>query len=903
MKDLVGQLDRRGLLLGLAGAGALGALAAVGRAFAADKLVVGVIYVGPRDDYGYNQAQAQAAAALKKMPGLTVVEQEKVPETTDVQKTMGSMIEQDGATLLFPTSFGYFDPHILRMAEKYPKVRFAHCGGLWTEGKHPKNAGSYFGYIDECQYLNGVVAGHTTKTKKLGFIAAKPIPQVLRNINAFTMGARSIDPKITTQLIVTGDWALPVKEAEAANSLIDQGVDVVTCHVDSPKVVVETAERRSIFVCGYHADQSTLAPKGYLTGAEWSWTTPYTTHVKDAMAGKPMNNFMRGGLKDGFVKAGAYGGLRALHGRARAEPARDLRADLPGGVRQCLLLAEHARARGPARADGALRRAAGTGGLDGDRRRGRGGARRPRRRNRRPPPERRRADRREGGDGAGRHGGRRHLDRAGRRAPAVSRGQRDDLEPPADLRRRRALQSFRRGAAARSDEPQQALDRPDRRREHDRQPARPRHPLGARLRPRVLRGDARARALHDVRVRAAHRRRQPARGAPGWSTGRAARADRVRARRRRRRPRRRRGSRRGPRQRQRVADRGLRLRRHRRRVHRPPKSARDRAGGGAGGRSLRVGRDAAAAARPARCARARLAGHRVHAAPRGRMQPAARQRHRRRDRPHAVRHRARVLPWQAVRAAQGAHLAGDSARGVERLAADSRGAPGEPALPDRPGAGHRPRLGVSQHALGTRGPHGGRQLRRRAGHGLRGAARAHALDRARRMSRRHRRLVLITVLSGELERGAVERSGTDGGGARDLRALEPDPVLLRRAALRRRGRAGSGAAVGRRHVRLLSLQRRAVRGHARHHDRDVLAAAHAFRRSWRAQHQPMSMRRQSVLFTSDVGARRAGGARGGGGCRGPVHTLHKSSARRGGREEGGPLAPARVGEPRRPPLR
>ncbi len=160
------------------------------QAAAADKLVVGVIYVGPRDDYGYNQAQAQAAAAIKKLPGVTVVEQEKVPETTDVQKTMASMIEQDGATLIFPTSFGYFDPHVLRMAEKYPKVRFAHCGGLWTEGKHPKNVGSYFGYIDECEYLDGVVAGHVSKTKKLGFIAAKPIPQVLRNINAFTLGAQ-----------------------------------------------------------------------------------------------------------------------------------------------------------------------------------------------------------------------------------------------------------------------------------------------------------------------------------------------------------------------------------------------------------------------------------------------------------------------------------------------------------------------------------------------------------------------------------------------------------------------------------------------------------------------------------------------------------------------------------------
>jgi len=317
MNDSTGRMSRREALGYLGAAGALGALAPwrVGRAAAADKLIVGVIYVGPRDDYGYNQAQAQAAAEIKKLPGVTVIEQEKVPETTDVQKTMGSMIEQDGATLLFPTSFGYFDPHMLKMAEKYPKVRFAHCGGLWTEGKHPKNTGSYFGYIDECQYLNGVVAGHTSKSKKIGFIAAKPIPQVLRNINAFTLGARSVDPKITTQLVITGDWSLPVKEAEAANSMIDQGVDVITCHVDSPKVIVETAERRNIFVCGYHANQAALAPKGYLTGAEWSWVTPYTLHVKDAMAGKPLVNFLRGGLKEGFVKPSAYG-------KAVADPAR-----------------------------------------------------------------------------------------------------------------------------------------------------------------------------------------------------------------------------------------------------------------------------------------------------------------------------------------------------------------------------------------------------------------------------------------------------------------------------------------------------------------------------------------------------------------------------------------------------
>jgi len=299
-------------VLRLLGAGAAATAAqmlpfGMGRALAADKTVVGVIYVGPRDDFGYNQAQSQAAAIIKKLPGVKVIEEEKVPETVSVQKSMEAMINQDGASIIFATSFGYFDPHVLKLAEKYPKVRFAHCGGLWTEGKHPKNVGSFFGYIDECEYLSGIAAASASKSKKLGFIAAKPIPQVLRNVNAFLLGARSVDPKATVRVIFTGDWSLPVKEAEAANSLIDQGVDVLTCHVDSPKVIVETAERRGIYSCGYHASQAALAPKGYLTGAEWDWQTPYNQLVKASMEGKPMVNFLRGGLKDGFVKPSAFG--------------------------------------------------------------------------------------------------------------------------------------------------------------------------------------------------------------------------------------------------------------------------------------------------------------------------------------------------------------------------------------------------------------------------------------------------------------------------------------------------------------------------------------------------------------------------------------------------------------------
>lgn len=288
-----------------------------------DSLTVGFIYVGPRDDYGYNQAHAEGAKAIKAMAGVKVREEERVPETVDVQKTMESMINLDGAKLLFPTSFGYFDPHILKLAEKYPAVTFFHCGGLYTEGKHPKNVGSYFGYIDEAEYVAGIAAGLTTKTNKIGFIAAKPIPQVLRNINAYTLGARSVNPKVVTTAIFTGDWSLPVKEAEAANSLIDQGADVLTAHVDSPKVIIETAERRGVFSTGYHASQANLAPKGYLTGAEWNWEVVYKDYVNKVKKGEPWSHLVRGGFKEGYIKMSPYGAAVSDDARRKADEAKE----------------------------------------------------------------------------------------------------------------------------------------------------------------------------------------------------------------------------------------------------------------------------------------------------------------------------------------------------------------------------------------------------------------------------------------------------------------------------------------------------------------------------------------------------------------------------------------------------
>jgi len=321
------KLTRRQVLKRSAAAGALGMLGSldwVGQAWgASDKVKMGFIFVGPRDDYGYNQAHFEGKAAVAKLDWVKAFDEEKVPETIEVQKTMESMVKLDGAQVLFPTSFGYFDPHILKIAPHYPTIQFLHCGGLYQDGKHPKNVGSYFGYIDESQYISGIVAGGMSKSGKLGFVAAKPISQVLRNINSYTLGARSIKPNTTVHVIFTGDWSLPVREAEATNSLVDQGIDVVTCHVDSPKVVMTTCEKRGISCTGYHCNQSKLAPKGYLTGAEWNWAKVYMDYAEMIRKGQHIPHLVRGGLKEGIVQVSDYNRVVTEAVRKQADAAKD----------------------------------------------------------------------------------------------------------------------------------------------------------------------------------------------------------------------------------------------------------------------------------------------------------------------------------------------------------------------------------------------------------------------------------------------------------------------------------------------------------------------------------------------------------------------------------------------------
>src|SRR3974390_1605917 len=195
------KVTRRTFLQGTAGS--VAAIAAgsqwMGSAVAASGLTIGIIYVGPRDDFGWNQAHAVAAKALKGVPGVTVVEEENVPETISVAKTMESMITLDGAKLILPTSFGYFEPFMIDMAKKYPDVQFRHAAPLWNKDKHPANAGSYYCFLDQAHFVNGVAAAASSATGKFGYVAAKPIGVVLRGVNSFITGARTVHPTANVQ--------------------------------------------------------------------------------------------------------------------------------------------------------------------------------------------------------------------------------------------------------------------------------------------------------------------------------------------------------------------------------------------------------------------------------------------------------------------------------------------------------------------------------------------------------------------------------------------------------------------------------------------------------------------------------------------------------------------------------
>src|SRR5690554_4455266 len=227
---------------------------------------IGFIFIGTKDDYGYNQAAYLGSQAVEAaFPDMKILRKENVPEDANAERVMEEMIRQ-GAKIIFPTSYGHLDPAI-NVANRHDDVVFLHQGGLKTT----TNVGTYMGNIWETVYLSGVAAGHMTESNKLGYIAAIPIPQVLLNINAFTLGARSVNPDVTVSAVFTGNWCDPGIQAQAANTLIDQGMDVLTQHQDCTKTIIETAESRGAMSVGYHADGFELAPKGWITAPIWNW--------------------------------------------------------------------------------------------------------------------------------------------------------------------------------------------------------------------------------------------------------------------------------------------------------------------------------------------------------------------------------------------------------------------------------------------------------------------------------------------------------------------------------------------------------------------------------------------------------------------------------------------------------
>lgn len=263
---------------------------------------VGVLYVGSKDDFGYNQAAYEAAVAMGEATGLEVIHAENVPETIeDAVPVMEDMIAQ-GATILFPTSYGHFDPAV-QVATANPDVCVLHQGQFESSLPAPlDNLGTYFSSVFEPVYLAGIAAGATSETGILGYLYAFPIPQTLENINAFALGAQSVNPDVKVVAVATASWCDPGKQAQAAQTLLDQGADVLTQHQDCTKTLIEAAEAAGVYSVGYHYDASTLAPEGWLTGSEWAWTDLYTDIVNTAVAGEfvasPYNGDFRIGYRD-----------------------------------------------------------------------------------------------------------------------------------------------------------------------------------------------------------------------------------------------------------------------------------------------------------------------------------------------------------------------------------------------------------------------------------------------------------------------------------------------------------------------------------------------------------------------------------------------------------------------------
>lgn len=261
-----------------------------------EPLKIAFAYVGPVGDGGWTFAHDNGRKALEKEFGDRIVTSfvEKVPEAADAERVFRDMVGQ-GNTLVFGTTFGYMEP-MLKVAADTPNVKFEHATGYKTAD----NLRTYDSRTYEGAYMAGVVAGAMTKTHTLGVVGSIPIPEVIRNINSFTLGAQSVNPKVKTKVVWVNEWFNPPKETEAATALINGGADVLMQNTDSA-AVLKTAEDKGKRAFGWDSDMTAYGPKAHLGSAVINWGPYYIKATRDVLDGTWSTGKAWWGVKEGAI--------------------------------------------------------------------------------------------------------------------------------------------------------------------------------------------------------------------------------------------------------------------------------------------------------------------------------------------------------------------------------------------------------------------------------------------------------------------------------------------------------------------------------------------------------------------------------------------------------------------------
>jgi len=266
-------------------------------------LIIGALYGGPITDADYNQAMHESVMAIKQnIACVQIIEAENVPDEAGATTTMENMIQQ-GATMIIATAYNHQYP-ALTLSQSHPDVIFEHAGG-WEMGP---NFANFFGNPPEAWYLMGVAAGKMTQTNKMGFVAAFPLGWTLTFVNAFELGAQSVNPDVQTIVAFTFAWGDSAKEADATNSLINQGVDVITMHVDSPTTVISTAESRGVYSIGFQSlAAQQFAPEYWISGTGYTLGSKLTWLASTVLDGSWQPIFLRCGMADGCMAMAPFG--------------------------------------------------------------------------------------------------------------------------------------------------------------------------------------------------------------------------------------------------------------------------------------------------------------------------------------------------------------------------------------------------------------------------------------------------------------------------------------------------------------------------------------------------------------------------------------------------------------------